>query len=105
MRGFLFRLVPPRTDFSTTLSDEERAVMADHLGYWSDLVERGHVVAFGPVDDPGGTYGLGIVVAEDLAAAQAVADGDPAVRSPYGFTTEITPMAALVTPEGRLDPA
>jgi uncharacterized protein YciI len=82
------------------MSPEERATMMEHMAYWRNLTETGHVVAFGPVDDPEGPYGIGIIVADDLAAARALRDDDPAVRSPHGFRTEITPMAQLVTREG-----
>jgi len=43
------------------------------------------------------------VLADDVAAAEAVRDGDPAMRSRHGFTTEITPMVRLVTPAGTYD--
>ena len=39
----------------------------------------------------------------DLTAAEALRDGDPAVRSGHGFRTEIAPMPRLVTPDGELD--
>jgi uncharacterized protein YndB with AHSA1/START domain len=103
LKGFVFRLVPPRPDFAFTLTDDERATMTDHLGYWSRLTERGNVVAFGPVADPQGSYGIGIVLAEDIAAAEQFRDGDPAMKSPHGFRTEIAPMLQLVTPDGHFE--
>ncbi len=33
MRGFVFRLIPPRTDFAFTMNDEERATIAAHFEY------------------------------------------------------------------------
>lgn len=101
MKGFVFRLVPPRPDFPATMSDGERAVMLEHMGYWSKLVDQGSALVFGPVDDPAGVYGIGIVLADDLSSAEALRDGDPAMRSPYGFTTAITPMSAVVAAQGR----
>ena len=101
MAGFVFRLIPPRPDFSATMSADERAVMAEHVAYWSELAAAGSVLAFGPVADPAGPYGIGIIVAGDLAAAEALRDADPAVRSGRGFRTEIAPMLALVTPGHR----
>jgi len=101
--GFLFRLLPPRADFAFTMTDDERATMLAHLGYWSHLVEKGEAVAFGPVADPEGPYGIGIVLTTDVRAAQRLRDGDPAMTSPHGFSTEITTMASLITPDGRFD--
>lgn len=103
MQGFVFRLVAPRPDFPFTMTDDERAVMTAHAGYWAGLAEAGHALAFGPVDDPAGPYGIGIVVAADLREAETLRDGDPALQSGRGFRTEIAPMLSLVTREGRLD--
>jgi hypothetical protein len=101
--GFLFRLLPPRPDFAFTMTDDERATMLAHLGYWSTLVDEGKAVAFGPVADAKGPYGIGIVLASDMSAAQCLRDGDPAMASPHGFRTEITMMTSLITPDGRFD--
>lgn len=103
MMGFVFRLIPPRPDFMPTMSDGEREVITAHFGYWGELLAQGKVLAFGPVSDPAGPYGIGIVLAEDLAEAGAIRDGDPALRSPFGFRTEIAPMVRLVTPTGSFD--
>src|ERR1700681_2384895 len=80
VKGFVFRLVPPRPDFAYSMTDDERATMLAHVAYWSRLAEQGHALAFGPVDDPNGPYGIGIVLAEDIGAAEALRDDDPALR-------------------------
>jgi len=98
MQGFVFKLIAPRPTFASDMSPEERTTMLEHVGYWTALAQEGKVLAFGPVADPAGSYGIGIVVAEDLAAAEALRDGDPAVRSPWGFRAELAPMPRLVTP-------
>ncbi len=103
MMGFVFRLIPPRTSFTFDMSAEERATMMEHVGYWSALSEQGKVVAYGPVNDPQGGYGIGIILAEDLAEAEAIRDADPAVRSSHGFGADIAPMLRLVTPSGTYD--
>ena len=105
MPGYVFRLIAPRPDFASTMSDEERAVMGAHVAYWSDLMERGQVIAFGPVADPKDPHGIGIVLAPDMSGAETIRDGDPAMRSPFGFRTEIAPMLRLVTPSGAYDAA
>ncbi len=105
MRGFVLRLLPPRDDFALTMTEGERATMDEHVRYWSALAADGKALAFGPVADPRGPYGIAIVLAEDVAAAEALRDGDPAPVSAHGFRTELFPMPALVTPEGRYDAA
>ena len=101
MHGFLFRLIPPRTTFGSDMTAEERETMMLHVSYWTSLAQQGKALAFGPVDDPDGPYGIGIVlVADDLEEAEALRDADPAVRSPHGFRTVIAPMPALVTADG-----
>ncbi len=103
MKGFVFRLIPPRPDFAFTMNDEERSTMGAHFGYWSQLAEQRKALAFGPVDDPSGVYGIGIVLAEDETEAMALRDVDPALLSSHGFHTEIAPMLSLVTPTQRFD--
>jgi uncharacterized protein len=103
MMGFVFRLLPPRPSFPFDMSTDERVTMMEHVGYWSALAEQGKVLAFGPVGDPRGAYGIGIVLAESQSEAEELRDHDPAIRSPHGFTTEIAPMVHLVTPTETYD--
>ena len=105
MMGFVFRLIPPRPTFPFDMSSDERTTMSKHVEYWSALAEQGQVVAFGPVGDPRGAYGIGVVLAENQAEAEAVRDRDPAMKSPHGFSTEIAPMLRLVTPARTYDAA
>jgi uncharacterized protein YciI len=105
MPGYVFRLIPTRPTFAFDMSEEERAAMVRHADYWRALARDGKVLAFGPVADPSGPYGIGIVVVDDLAAAEALRDGDPAARPPLGFRTEIAPMRRLVTPDREYDAA
>ncbi len=60
---------------------------------------EGKVVAFGPVADPARAYGLGVVLAESVAEAEALRDSDPAVVK-LGMQVEMAPMVALVTVDG-----
>lgn len=41
---------------------------------------RGIMLVFGPVLDPKGTYGLGIVAADSEEQLQGLLDGDPASK-------------------------
>ncbi|WP_246461160.1 YciI family protein [Mesorhizobium sangaii] len=57
---------------------------------------EGGVILFGPVADPAGPWGLGIVCADDEAAVGALTEADPTVRSGLGFRYEILPMMTAV---------
>jgi uncharacterized protein len=103
MKGFVLRLLPPRPDFAFTMTEDERAAMAEHARYWSGLAAQGQVLAFGPVADPDGPYGIAIVLAGDPGTAEAMRDGDPILSFAEGFRSELAPMLALVTPDGRYD--
>ena len=63
------------------MSDEERAVMERHAAHWQSFIESGQMVIFGPVLDSTGSWGLGVVEAEDGDELRAFAARDPAVTS------------------------
>jgi uncharacterized protein YciI len=60
------------------MNEAEREVMQRHAGYLAALLANGRGVAFGPVMDPAGVFGMGIIEAADEAAARAITDSDPA---------------------------
>jgi len=68
-----------------------------HIDYWAGLAAAGSTIAYGPVNDPAGSYGIAIILADNQMAAHAVRDADPAMLSAHGFRTEIVPMPRLVT--------
>jgi hypothetical protein len=92
MSHFLYKLVPPRPTFPTDMSAAEGAVMERHFAYWARLIGGRQAVAYGPVMDPHGTYGIAVLEVEDEAAANAVARNDPAIKAGAGFTFEVYPM-------------
>jgi hypothetical protein len=102
VNAFFLRVVPPRPDFALTMDGTEQEMMAAHAAYWAGLARAGHVVAFGPVLDPSGPYGVGLVLARDLDEVDGLVGKDPAMVSSDGFVTEVQPMGALVTAEGRV---
>ena len=81
MSTFVFRLEAPRPNFALDMTDEEREIMGRHAAYWQPLVEAGRMVVFGPVLDDTGSWGLGVVEAEDEDELRAFAARDPAVTS------------------------
>jgi len=62
---FVYRLIPPRPTFPVDITDAEAANMEQHFAYWSRFEQRGIVVVLGPVLDPSGTWGLGVIAADD----------------------------------------
>ena len=78
---FLFRLIPPRADFAQTMTPEEQHAMAEHMAYWQRLLHDGRVVVYGPVADPEGVWGLGVLRATDRAQVLAIGDDDPSVTA------------------------
>ena len=75
---FFVRLNPNRPDFAQTMTDEERSIMQTHSQYWRGWQARGVVVVFGPVADPNGVFGMGVVGVEDESVLQGMIAGDPA---------------------------
>ena len=96
---FLCRLFAPRPTFAMDMNADERALMGEHSKYWRQHMREGRVVVFGPVADPTGPWGLGVVRGKDLAEVRAFADADPTIVSKTGFQWEILPMLAAVLPE------
>jgi uncharacterized protein YciI len=81
MGTFVFRLQAPRPTFALDMTDEEREIMSRHAAYWRPLVDAGRMVVFGPVLDSTGSWGLGVVEADDEDELRAFAANDPAVSS------------------------
>ena len=55
--------------------------MERHAAYWQSFIDSGQMVIFGPVLDTTGSWGLGVVEAEDEDELRAFAAGDPAVTA------------------------
>jgi uncharacterized protein YndB with AHSA1/START domain len=90
---FALQLIPARPTFSQDMSEEEKNIMRRHVGYWQELMRKGEAVVFGPVLNPAGAYGLGIVGVEGEAQVQALIADDPA-NGLIGY--EFHPMLAIV---------
>lgn len=78
---FVFRLKAPRPSFALDMTDEEREIMARHAAYWKPFIQSGQMVVFGPVLDGGGSWGLGVIEADDEDELRELAAGDPVVTS------------------------
>lgn len=75
---FFLKLIAPRPTFAFDMTAEERTIMNQHVEYWKQLMAAGKVVVFGPVMDPAGPYGMGVVSAESEAEIKDFMSNDPA---------------------------
>ena len=91
---FVVYLIPSRPDFAQTMTDEERAIMGEHVTYWTEKMNQGNVVAFGPVLDPESIYGLGIIAVDDDKQLASFLENDPAGKI---NKFETFPMMAVVS--------
>ncbi len=98
MKYYFCKLLPPRPTFMQDMTDAERALMIEHAGYWRERMSQGLVVAFGPVADPRGGYGVGILQLPDDADVDEFKLGDPTIKANQGFSYEVALMPRLVTP-------
>ena len=94
----MFRLQAPRPTFALDMTDDERAVMSRHAAYWQPLIDSGRMVIFGPVLDSSGSWGLGVVEADDEEELLAFAAGDPVVTSGTADIEVGTLLAGFVRP-------
>jgi uncharacterized protein len=81
MSTFVFRLKAPRPTFAIDMTDEERGIMGRHAAYWQPFIDSGQMVIFGPVLDATGSWGLGVVEADNEDELRAFAAGDPVVTT------------------------
>ena len=97
---FVCRLIAPRPTFAQDMTEAERTLMGIHGGYWRGLADRRIAVVFGPVMDPKGAWGLGLIEAKDESEVQRLLADDPVVKANAGFKWEISPMAQAVFRKG-----
>jgi uncharacterized protein YciI len=103
MSTFVFRLQAPRPTFAVDLTDEEREIMGRHAAHWRRFVDSGQMVVFGPVLDDTGSWGLGVVEAEDEDEDElrAFAAGDPVVTTGTAEIVIGKMLAGFVRPVDR----
>jgi hypothetical protein len=95
-RFFLVRLLSPRATFMQDMTDSERAIMGQHGEYWRRQLAAGKVIVFGPVADPKGPWGLGVLRVQDEAEVRRFEAEDPAVQLIPGMHYEVLPMITAV---------
>ncbi len=90
---YALKLIPKRPTFPQDITPEEREIMNQHLTYWTDFMNKGHVIVFGPVMDPKGVYGFGVIEAGSEEQVRAFMANDPATTL---LDYEHYPMQAVV---------
>jgi uncharacterized protein YciI len=81
MSTFVFRLIAPRPTFALDMTDEEREIMGRHAAHWQPFIDSGRMVIFGPVLDSTGSWGLGVIEADDEDELREFAADDPVVTT------------------------
>ncbi|MEI9402689.1 YciI family protein [Mesorhizobium argentiipisi] len=84
MKHYLCKYIPPRVDFLATMTAEESRWMKQHGVFLDDLLEKGLIVAHGPVMDPSGGYGVSLYRIADDQDINAVTAEDPIVKNGVG---------------------
>jgi hypothetical protein len=59
------------------MTDDERTIMQEHAAYWKSYMDKGMVHVFGPVLDPKGVYGFGVVSVDDEQQLKEFINNDP----------------------------
>jgi uncharacterized protein len=90
-KHFLMRLIPPRPTFGADMSAEERGLMQQHIAYVRTFFDGGQVLAYGPVLDPAGAFGVALLEVDDEAEAYKFAKEDPSIVAGLN-SYALTPM-------------
>jgi uncharacterized protein len=96
MTWYLYRLIPPRPDFGSTMTDSERAAMGEHVVYWTSHLDAGKAIIFSPVADPAGDWGMAVVNANSYGEIQKMGEHDPAVVAGVARYDALVLPAAIV---------
>jgi uncharacterized protein YciI len=88
---FFCRLIPPRPTFATDMNEQERAVMQQHVAYFTEHFNAGKVLIFGPVLSATGAFGMGVLEMTDESEVHQFFADDPSVKSGLN-TYDVSPM-------------
>lgn len=70
--------------------------MQQHTAYWTAEMHHGTAIAFGPVLDPKGTYGVCLLRLDESADPHELANNDPVIKANAGFRYELHDMPRLM---------
>ena len=75
---FFLKLNPPRPTYMIDMTVDEKAIMQKHVAYWTRLLNKNIAIVFGPVRDPKGGYGVGVVSVDNEEHLKQIISNDPA---------------------------
>jgi uncharacterized protein YciI len=84
MKFYLCKYIPPRADFLATMTAEESKWMKQHGDFLNSLLDKGLIVAHGPVMDPSGSYGVSLYQIADDQDIATITSEDPIVKNGAG---------------------
>jgi uncharacterized protein YndB with AHSA1/START domain len=93
---FLFKLLPPRPTFMADMTREELTLMQLHGVYWAGKLAEGKTIAFGPVADPSGGWGMGLLRVANAGEVDGLTSNDPVMLAQKGFRYEVFSMPRAV---------
>jgi len=83
---FVLKLNPSRPDFAQTMTEAEKEIMQQHVAYWKPFMQQRIMLILGPVLDPKGMYGLGIIAVDSEDEVAPLINNDPASKiNQYGI--------------------
>ena len=97
MKYYVCKLSPPRATFPQDMTPRESEIMQAHAAYCRQLLDGGKALIFGPVADPEGVWGLGVLQLPDDADPQAIIAEDPVMKANAGFAYRVLPMLQAAT--------
>jgi len=105
MKYYLCKFIPPRGNFRSTLTPDEREVMEEHGHFLDHLLSKGVIVAHGTVMNESSGYGVTLYEIADDQDIQVLTSQDPVISAGVG-KYEVLPMSELAMrhqrePEGR----
>jgi uncharacterized protein len=97
---FVLRLMASRSTFALDMTEDEREIMRQHAAHWQPWITSGRMVVFGPVLDGSGSWGLGVLEADDDDEVRAFVANDPAVVNGVARMETGRMLAGFVRPGG-----
>jgi uncharacterized protein len=97
---FFMRLIAPRPIFPGSITAEELALMGQHKDYVARAFEAGKVLAYGPVLDSAGAFGIALLEMDDLAEAETFCRNDPSIVAGMNTFT-LAPMMIAASQKSR----
>ncbi|APP78671.1 YciI family protein [Xanthomonas hortorum] len=84
MKSYFCKYIPPRSDFLSTMTEEETSLMQQHGAFLDQRLAEGLILAHGPVIDDTGGFGLSLYqIADDQQIADFTAQ-DPMIQNGIG---------------------